>query len=184
MDQKIIIIDGRTYKSVEEMPEDVRRNYENAMNQLDKNRDGMPDLLEDFNASADKNKDGMPDALAGAISNAFSSSTRIIVDGKVYDSLDDLPPDIRSRYDRAMEKMDADRNGLPDFLEEMVNAPNQTNSVATRFGNQTPRPSAPIPASPTMEPESTSGLALVLAVVLVLGLCAVGAIGVWYFFLR
>ena len=66
MNPRLIVIDGKTYKSVEEMPEDVRRNYESAMSQLaDNDRNGIPDALENLTNLADQNKNGMPDAFEG-----------------------------------------------------------------------------------------------------------------------
>ena len=42
-----ITVNGQTYNSVEEMPSDVRQQYEKAMSALaDENRNGIPDVLE------------------------------------------------------------------------------------------------------------------------------------------
>jgi hypothetical protein len=42
-----ITVNGRTYGSIDEMPPDVRRQYERAMSLLaDKNNNGVPDILE------------------------------------------------------------------------------------------------------------------------------------------
>ena len=187
MNQKLIVIDGKTYKSVDEMPEDVRRNYENAMRDLDKNQNGVPDMLENMKSFANVNKDGMPDAFAGLVSNVISS-TKIIADGKTYNSLDELPPEIRAKYDQAMSSMDANRNGVPDFMEGMMNLPNQpTNNVAVTFGTAslTPASRQPMPVSSAIELESSGGWMLSLAGVLLVGLCLVAAsAGVWYYFLR
>ena len=100
MNPKLIVIDGKTYKSVEEMPEDVRRNYESAMSQLgDRDKDGVPDMLENLTNPTDQNKNGMPDAIEGMISSAFASTTKIIANGTEYNSLDELPPDVRAKYE-------------------------------------------------------------------------------------
>ena len=191
MNQKLIVIDGKTYKSVDEMPADVRRKYESAMSQLDKNNDGAPDLLENLDIFADKNRNGMPDALEGMVSNIMTS-TKIIADGKSYNSIDELPPEVRAKYEQAMGAMDANRNGVPDFMEGMIDTSKQSSNIAASFESPAFPPSQPfqsvqsqpMPASPTLEEASSNGLALVLGVVLVLGLCVAGAIGVWYFFLR
>lgn len=184
MSPKLIVIDGKTYKSVDEMPEDVRKNYENAMSQLANNdKDGIPDVLEGLNILADKNKDGIPDAFEGMTSNIISS-TKIIAGGKEYNSLDELPPDIRAKYEQAMGTLDANRNGVPDFLEGMISAPNQTNNIEQSDAMSTPRAPMSLSPSPTIEPETTSGWRLALLGIVFLGVCALGAIGVWYFFLR
>ena len=81
MNPKIIVIDRKTYKSVEEMPADVRRAYESAISQLaDHDRNGLPDVLENLTSLTDPNKNGMPDASEGMVSNLISS-TKIIADG-------------------------------------------------------------------------------------------------------
>ena len=117
MNPKLIVIDGKTYKSVEEMPEDVRRNYESAMSQLaDNDRNGLPDTLGKFSDLTDQNKNGMPDAFEGMVSNIISS-TKIIADGNEYHSLDELPPDIRAKYEQAMGALDANRMGSRIFLK-------------------------------------------------------------------
>ena len=191
MNQKLIVIDGKTYKSVDEMPEDVRRKYESAMSQLDKNSNGIPDMLENLNLFADKNKDGMPDTFEGMVSNIVTS-TKIIADGKSYNSIDELPPEVRAKYEQAMGAMDANRNGIPDFVEGMTNTSKQSNNVAASFGTPVATPSQPfpsvqsqpIPASPAIQEDSSNGLMLVLAGIFILGLCIAGAVGVWYFFLR
>jgi len=187
MKQNIIVIDGKTYKSVDEMPEDIRGKYEDAMRNLDKNQNGMPDLLESQNPFADQNKDGRPDVFDGLVSNVMSS-TRIIANGKTYNSLDELPPEILAKYEQAMSSMDANRNGVPDFMEGMLKMPNQTaNTASVGFGNPIPRPasSKPIPVSATMEPESSGGWVMALLGIAAVGLCIMGAAaGIWYFFLR
>ena len=187
MNQKLIIIDGKTYKSVDEMPEDVRKNYEDAMRNLDKNQNGAPDMLENLTPFADNNNDDMPAAFEGMAANVMSS-TKIIADGKTYNSLDELPPEIRAKYEQAMSSMDANRNGVPDFMEGMLNMSNQTTGNApVRFGPPSPRPASrqPIPVSSTIEPESSGGWVMGLLGILLVGLCLVAAAaGVWYFFLR
>jgi hypothetical protein len=63
MNPKLIVIDGKTYNSIEEMPEDVRKQYEQAMNSLkDKKRNQIPDAFESMNILTHKDRDGIPDA--------------------------------------------------------------------------------------------------------------------------
>ena len=172
MNQKFIVIDGKTYKSADEMPEDVRKNYENAMRNVDSNQNGMPDAFEGSSS------------FQTATANVINSS-KIIVNGQVFDSLDQLPPEIRAKYEQALGAMDANKNGIPDFVEGMLGTSNQTNPVATSFGTTAhSRPSKPKPVGSTIEPESSGGWVLALTIVLLIGMCLVGAAGVWYFFLR
>ena len=117
MNQKRIVIDGMTYNSVDEMPEEIRQKYLAAMRNLDKNNDGTPDMLENMDALfGDKDKDGMPDSLAGLVANVVKA-TRIVADGKEYNSLEELPPEVRAKLSQAMGKFDANQNGIPDFME-------------------------------------------------------------------
>ena len=46
IDHTIISVNGETYHGVDEMPPDVRAAYEQAMAALDRNRDGIPDVLQ------------------------------------------------------------------------------------------------------------------------------------------
>ena len=185
MKPKLIVIDGQTYQSVDEMPEDVRRNYEIAMRQLgDDDKNGIPDMLENLTNRADQNKNGVPDSIDGMISNVMVSSTKIIANGTEYSSLDELPPDIRAKYDQAMGSLDANRNGLPDFFEGMMNNANQAHDAEQSHAMATSRVPTPISSSSTIEPESTSGWTLALLAIALLGVGSFGAIGVWYFFLR
>ena len=50
---------------------------------------------------------------------AFSTKfTRISVNGQSYNSLEEMPPDVRKQYEEVMSKLaDADHNGIPDILE-------------------------------------------------------------------
>ena len=183
MNQKVIVIDGKTYNSVDDMPPDIRRKYETALGALDKNRDGTPDMLENINAMfEDKNRDGMPDAFDGLTGNVVSA-TKIIADGREYNSMEELPPEVRAKLSQAMGKLDANQNGVPDFLEGTLTPSAPAANVDAVFETPAPRRTPPVPA-PVIEPESTSGWALAFAGLFVLLLCAAGAVGVWYFFLR
>ncbi len=196
MNPKLIVIDGKTYHSIDEMPPDIRQKYEQAMRSLgDANDNQIPDTFETMNIFADKNKNGVPDVLDNLVAgNAVVNSMKIVVDGKEVNGLENLPPEYRARYQEAMNKLDANRNGIPDFAEGMMtNATNQSANIATSFGMETPTRSStpfdyaqdkPLPVSPTITPDTSNGWALALAALFILLLCAVGAAGVWYFFLR
>ena len=196
MNQRFIVIDGKTYKSVEEMPLDIRAKYEEAIRNLDKDRNGMPDMLEGMKPFEDKNQDGMPDAFEALASSQGSaptviSSSKLVVNGQVYNGLDQLPPDVRAKYEQAVGAMDKNRNGIPDFVEGMLDVSATTNTTAnsapTMIATPAPRRAArnPVPAGSTIEPVSSGGWILALAGLALVGLClVVAAAGVWYFFLR
>src|SRR5688572_16463348 len=115
-----LIINGKGYNGVEELPEDLGKQYEEAMSRLkDGNKNHIPDAFENMTIFADKDRDGMPDLFENLSSNVIiSGSTKIIVDGKEFGSLADLPPDVRIRYEQVMGKLDSDQNGMPDFWKE------------------------------------------------------------------
>lgn len=170
MNPKLIVIDGQTYNNVSEMPPEVRARYEQAMRSLgDEDRDGMPDVF-----------------TAAAPAPVMSSGMKFVVDGREYNSIDDLPPEARAKYEQAMGILDKNQDGMPDFLEGMLGKALLTPAQPGAPAAPTPRPALRIPqsASPTIAPETSNGWTLVIAGGLLLLLCAAGAVGVWYFFLR
>ncbi len=186
MNPKIIVIDGKTYNSVEEMPPDIRQKYEQAMDSLgDANGNQIPDAFEKMNILADKDKNGMPDLVENLVAGqALVNSMKIIVDGKEFNGIENLPPEARARYEAAMGQLDANHNGIPDFVEGMIKTPNQTASPSTNFATETPSSSAPLPVSPTITPDTSNGLMLALAGLFIFFLCVAAGGAVWYFFLR
>src|SRR5215207_4100623 len=114
MQPKIIVIDGKTYHSVNEMPADVRQKYEQAMRSLgDANENRIPDAFETMNILADKNKNGVPDVLENIVAgNAAVNSMKIVINGKEFNGMENLPPEARARYAEAMGNLDANRNGI------------------------------------------------------------------------
>ena len=186
MNPKVIVIDGKTYNSVDEMPPDIRQKYEQALQSLgDANDNQIPDAFETMNIFADKDKDGVPDVLENiATSYATVNTMKIIVDGKEFNGLEDLPPEARARYEEAMGKLDANRNGIPDFAEGMMGGTNQNVMTVSSTATPAPRRSSPLPVTPTVTPDTSNGIMLVLAGLFIFLLCVAGAGAVWYFFLR
>jgi hypothetical protein len=171
---------------MEEMPPDIRRKYEQAMRSLgDANNNQIPDAFETMSIFVDKDKDGVPDVLENlSASHATVNSMKIIVDGKEFDGLGNLPPAVRATYEEAMGRLDANRNGIPDFAEGMVNSSTQNVMSASSLPMEAPRRSESLPVSPTSTPDTSNGGMLVLAGLFLFLLCAFGAGAVWYFFLR
>ena len=49
-------------------------------------------------------------------------SAHIIFNGKTYNSIDDMPPEARQAYEKALALLaDQDANGVPDFLDGLLN---------------------------------------------------------------
>ena len=186
MNPKMIVIDGKTYTSVDEMPPDVRQKYEQAMRSLgDADHNHIPDVFENVNLLADQDQDGIPDAFENLSAQSTAvSSMKIIIDGKEFNRVEDLPPDARARYEEAMGKMDANQNGIPDFVEGMFLASNPTTTASANTVTETPRRSTSLPTSPTITPDTSNGWMLVLAGLFIFFLCVAGVGAIWYFFLR
>lgn len=187
MNPKVIVIDGKTYHSVNEMPPEVRQQYEQAMRSLgDANENRVPDAFEAASSVlGDKDKDGVPDVFENMTTGSTVVNTmKIIVDGKEFNGLESLPPEARARYEEAMGKLDANRNGIPDFAEGMISTMNVNATPSSSAAVQTPRRPTPVSASPTITPDTSNGWMLVLAGLFIFFLCIAGAGAVWYFFLR
>ena len=104
--QNKIIFNGKEYNSLEEMPPDARRAYEDAMGQInnvfaDADRDGIPDILENIPTSGVQ---------------VFATS-KIFFNGQEYNSVDDMPLEARQKYQQAFE--DKNRDGIPDVFENL-----------------------------------------------------------------
>ena len=124
-----ISFNGQEYDNPEAMPAEVRQLYQMMLSML-----------------ADKNQDGMPDMFAtgtGAGAQTVFQKTQFVVDGKAYTSLDELPPEARQKYAQAVNRIDANRNGIPDLLE---NSP---------FGAVAQPATTPLPTQPYQEPKVT-----------------------------
>ena len=169
MNQRLIVIDGKTYNSVNEMPPDVRTKYEQAMAGI-----------------KDTNSDGFPDFVEEAKPTLVSNVMKFVVDGKEYNSLEDLPPEMRAKYEQAMGAFDQNSNGIPDFVEGMIGGiTNQTDNIQIKpMMTSSPPRSKPITSTQTIEPESSNSWLIALFIILLLGMCVLGGGAVWYFFLR
>jgi hypothetical protein len=93
-----ITINGQTYSHIEQMPPEVRRQYEAAMGMLaDKDRNGIPDILEGKDAPPP------PDGGNPATRNfvAKFETTRIRVNGQEYSRWEDVPQAVRDSIEKA-----------------------------------------------------------------------------------
>ncbi len=83
-----IIFNGKSYNSLEEMPENERKAYEQMMDIFaDKNGNGIPDFMEG---------DMVQKVLA-------ANSTSLNISGVTYHNLDELPPELRQSVDKAFQ---------------------------------------------------------------------------------
>jgi hypothetical protein len=85
-----IMFNGKTYNSLDEMPANERQAYEQMQKIfVDADGNGIPDFLEGD--------------VAKKVITAFSSVVNY--DGKVYNSLDELPPETRQKVQEAFAKL-------------------------------------------------------------------------------
>lgn len=112
-----IVVNGKTYNSLDEMPPEMRLSYEQALKILgDKDQNGVPDAFE--RALGINTSDSQTTEIQ-------ANSTQFISDGKVYSSASELSPEARAKYEQAMAKLgpvlaDANGNGTPDLLEGRI----------------------------------------------------------------
>ena len=154
-----ISFNGTDYASPDDMPPAIRAAYQRA---LDMAGQGKPGGL-----------------LRSNVTVKVSTRMRFMHEGKAYDSLDDLPPEVRAKYQAAMQQVDKDNDGVPDFLEGNAQAPSPSQAITA---------SAPLsafarsPAAPPSQPSVTqadqpraslllvAGVVIVFLLLIVLGL--------------
>jgi hypothetical protein len=84
-----INVNGREYKSIDEMPPDVREQYTKAMSMLaDKDGNGVPDIFERGNVSVSSEDDER-------FVTSVQTESRYVINGKHYSRLEDVPPETR-----------------------------------------------------------------------------------------
>ncbi len=94
-----VVFNGQEYDSPDSMPPDIRQLFELTTNMLSATgKDGKPGVIDMTRATV-------------------MSATQFIIGGKSYSSLDELPADVRQKYEQAMQRFDTNQNGIPDMLE-------------------------------------------------------------------
>ncbi len=95
-----IIFNGKNYNSLEEMPANERMAYE----QMQK-------------IFVDANGNGIPDFLEGDVAkNVMTAFTSVInYDGKVYNTMDELPAEARQKVQDAFAKLNHSSSSCPWF---------------------------------------------------------------------
>ena len=133
---------GKEYSSLEELPPEARQVYEQV-----------------FKSLADNNHNGIPDLLEGMTANTLVSALNAIhLNGQNYNSVEEMPPEARRIYDKAMAAVakwtDQDQDGIPDLLQGMAAAEwmgPDTPKLQSLITSQTQTPSQPQP-----QPEAPS----------------------------
>jgi cation transport regulator ChaB len=113
-----ITVNGVEYKSVDDMPPDVRSQYERAMQMLaDKDGNGVPDILEGKS----------PPVPGGATKpvSVVTHTSRIVLNGKQYKSWDDVPRQVRALLNQpegATVRIERDRRHQPRITLQLSGA--------------------------------------------------------------
>lgn len=144
-----IIFNGKTYNSPEEIPANEHQAYEQM-----------------FQILTDKNGNGIPDFLEGDIAkNVMTAFTNAVnYDGKVYNSLDELPVDVREKIQDAFSK-------LKQLGVIGMNQPAQeTQAFEPAFQASKPL----IPQEPAIQEEGGKRWMLILGFLAAMMACAVG----------
>jgi acyl CoA:acetate/3-ketoacid CoA transferase alpha subunit len=91
-----IIFNGKTYTKLEDMPEEVRQAYQQALAQfVDADKNGIPDILE-----------------RGGAGNVIAiQQSSINFNGREYKSTGEMPAIVRRLFEMAMGQADANRLG-------------------------------------------------------------------------
>lgn len=161
-----ISFNGQEYNSPDEMPPQIRQLYQQAMANLAQNQPGK--------------------AVSPKVNIKISTNMRFKYNGQVYNSLDELPPDVRPKYEKIMNQMDKDHDGVPDFIEGKAPQPENTSININTDG--TFGPSAPIvpltPTQPSVAPSQSARQMLVIAGVVIVLLVLVLILLVSYIYLH
>lgn len=140
-------------------------------------------------AFADPDPNGVPDLFEGATRiHAGSAPAKIIYEGRMYESLDELPPEARLKYQAAMAKLDADGNGIPDFVEGIFGMQPRTGSTVedlkARLGINSdtvfPTPSPSLSTARNIEPEGINWKVVIISLI-VIGILTLAAVTLWVY---
>ena len=144
-----IIFNGKSYNSLQEMPSNERTAYEQ---------------MQKIFVDADGN--GIPDFLEGDIAkNVMTAFTNVVnYDGKVYNSLDELPADARQKVQDAFAKLNQ--------LGIGSGTPSAQKKQPFDFAFQ---PSKPLLQQEPTDNSATRALLIIVAIAVALVVCGAGA---------
>ena len=107
-------INGQTYNSVDEMPEEARKLYESMMSRVDKNQDGIPDVLQNGQLASLGAEPSAPLA-GGPAQNAPVEMSAAFQN--MQNRIDAMPPEARQIFQKVMSRVDKNQDGIPDALQ-------------------------------------------------------------------
>jgi len=172
------MVNGVAYDSLEAMPPDVRKVYDQTMAKL-------PGFV-------DRDGDGIPDVVGDALSThqGVTMKEKLIVNGVTYEDEAALPPAVRKVLELAKQKLAAGGSSVttneikmsfqltgPGFHIHKSTAPSaKPPAIAGTSPQPVPQPTPSAPAPRPIEPDP-AGAGIRIA--LVVAACAAGAVMLW-----
>jgi hypothetical protein len=160
-----ITVNGVTYDSVETMPEEIRKLYDETMKKLpdpaDRAGDGTPDVIVG---------EGLPGQTGLVVQHSF------VVNGKRYDREEDMPPDARKTYEMAKSMLSADGPGL---TKDEVRVSFQLTGPGIHFQKKFGGPSSSPPTVATPKPIEPGSVGGGIRFVLIVAAFVAGGFVVW-----
>jgi hypothetical protein len=96
--KRTIVFKDRVFASIDAMPPDLRREYEEALRKVgDTSQDGTANVVKT--------------SVSGIVKRTF------VVNGVKFSSPEEMPPDVRRTYEQLLGRFDKNQNGIPDFIE-------------------------------------------------------------------
>ena len=153
-----IIFNGTEYDSLEDMPRGLREAYQKALR-----------------LAAQSSAGGSP---YSKVAVRLSTKVRFVQDGKTYDSVDQMPAEVRAKFEAAMQKVDKDHDGIPDILESDSAAPVSLEPIAEEsllgpsdaLAPSSPPPSVITPGQPSNRLLVVAAVTIAFLLLVVLGL--------------
>lgn len=185
-----IYFNGKKYNSVSEMPSNIRQAFE-KFNQflVDANQDGVPDVMQTEGIEGLKDKFSAIKDIAqmssvegfekGQFSIVRETDLGIYVNGKGYNSVDEMPNHVRQAYQQALSSAQDGRSDIFDESWREVERdeffkPHDDETLNPQFTRQSSQLNTPIETV-----DSNSRFILLAAIaILFLGILAMG----WFIF--
>jgi hypothetical protein len=155
---KKIVINGITYRSFDEIPQDEREKFQGMLSRFaDRNLNGIPDIFED-------------EELGQFV---FSSDSKIIINDQEFSSVEQLPPFVRKAFETVFDLTDQDRDGKLGYRPVQTTTQDADDHPDWRTDMRPlKRASTPKPVQETVS--TTSRFVTALIVITILAIIVIG----------
>jgi len=169
-----IIFNGKEYKSIDEMPSDVRHAYEKIMTVFaDKNQNGVPDIMEGIIKTKINISGGITtETRTGSMETI---TTKIVVNGQEYDSVEQMPLEVRRIYEKTIGKFS--NNDQQVTLDASLQFGSDDAKKDKPLRRSKSNPIITMSTNPIEETGSFSSNKIVIGVIVFLGLLVL--VGLW-----